>query len=207
MSNAVVEWARRQVTGDPRRKSLLMALANYADQDGYAWPSIERLQHDTELSIQVIRNVLRELAEINLIARHPDVDAAQQRYRVDVIKLRPTDDDDPAMLCILENTPKPHKGKIKKVKTAKATDEQFEVFWRNYPNQIGPGAAKKKFITAINSGKVTFEALLDGLESYINKTDDRAWCLPATWLEQERWADGRVDMKVSNQKGPSRPAI
>jgi hypothetical protein len=24
---------------------------------------------------------------------------------------------------------------------------------------------------------------------YIGKTDDRPWCNPATWLNQERWAD------------------
>lgn len=68
-----------------------------------------------------------------------------------------------------------------------STAELFNTFWRIYPNNIGKAAALKAFAAALK--RVGWLALLAGLERYVAKTDDRPWCNPATWLDQERWDD------------------
>ena len=73
--------------------------------------------------------------------------------------------------------------------------EGFDEFWKMYPNKVGKGAAEKAFSKAIK--KVSFDRLMQGLHKYANKTDDRPWCNPSTWLNQERWADEKP-LAISN---------
>ncbi|TBY41617.1 hypothetical protein E0H54_30990 [Rhizobium leguminosarum bv. viciae] len=37
--------------------------------------------------------------------------------------------------------------------------------------------------------KADLETIMAGLRAYSAKTDDRPWCNPATWLNQDRWND------------------
>lgn len=81
--------------------------------------------------------------------------------------------------------------KVSVSKTSHPIDEkkEFETqFWPLYPNKVGRGAALRAFATARR--KVELGAMLEGLGRYIaSKPGDRPWCNPATWLNQERWAD------------------
>lgn len=72
---------------------------------------------------------------------------------------------------------------------APPTAAAFEQFWQAYPNKVGKQDARKAFDKAIKSGSVTIEKMAAGLHAYVNKTDDRPWCNPATWLNQGRWDD------------------
>lgn len=78
----------------------------------------------------------------------------------------------------------------------RAVSVEFEnEFWPIYPNKVGKPVALKSWIKA---RRVTDrETIINGLRAYVAKTDDRPWCNPATWLNQERWADapasGRPD--------------
>lgn len=65
----------------------------------------------------------------------------------------------------------------------------FNQFWLRFPNKVGKRAAEKAFDRVRKSGRVDFDVLMAGLEIYVHKTDDRPWCNPATWLNQERWDD------------------
>jgi hypothetical protein len=66
----------------------------------------------------------------------------------------------------------------------------FDAFWLRYPNKVGKGAAEASFDRIRKSGSVTFPNLMSGLDRYIHsKPPDRAWCNPATWLNQRRWDD------------------
>lgn len=66
---------------------------------------------------------------------------------------------------------------------------KFERFWQLYPHKVGKRDAIKAFDLALRAGKVPFEQLMEGLERYVHKTDDRPWCNPGTWLRQGRWED------------------
>lgn len=67
------------------------------------------------------------------------------------------------------------------------TRGEFDQFWTVFPNKVGKADAVKAFGKARQ--RVDFETLMAGLRRYVGKTDDRPWCNPATWLNQERWDD------------------
>ena len=69
MSVQAISWALGVSTGDPAAKCLLLALANYADDEGLCWPSQERLAADTEMTDRTVRTKLRGLEEAKLISR------------------------------------------------------------------------------------------------------------------------------------------
>lgn len=68
-------------------------------------------------------------------------------------------------------------------------DDFRDWFWSHYPHKIAKADAIKKLETLRKSRKVTWAALMAGLARYASKTDDRPWCNPATWLNQQRWTD------------------
>jgi DNA-binding transcriptional MocR family regulator len=69
MSWKATAWALRQATGAARRKLLLLALANYADETGVCWPSQETLARDTEQSVDTVQRQLNVLEQLKLLER------------------------------------------------------------------------------------------------------------------------------------------
>lgn len=84
--------------------------------------------------------------------------------------------------------------RARELRTSLAQD--FANFWLTYPHKVGKGAAEAKYRTARKSA--TQAELLDGVARYKRtKPDDRPWCNPATWLNQQRWLD-QPDLPLSN---------
>jgi hypothetical protein len=71
MSFQASKWVADQKTGNPSAKSVLYALANYADFNGQVFASQQRLAEDTEQSIDSVQRRLKELAARGLIYRTP----------------------------------------------------------------------------------------------------------------------------------------
>lgn len=68
MSIQAVAWVLKQKVGDPTAKHVLLCLANYAGEDGEnAFPSVSRLEKDTELSERTIREKLSWLVDKGFI--------------------------------------------------------------------------------------------------------------------------------------------
>ena len=68
-------------------------------------------------------------------------------------------------------------------------EKDFEDWWEVNRHKIGKGAALKAYQKARRKG-VPQETLIAGMERYVAaKPEDRPWCNPATWLNQERWTD------------------
>ena len=73
----------------------------------------------------------------------------------------------------------------------------FEAFWMAYPRRVGKGAARKAFVKARQ--KATLTEMLNALEW---QRHQEQWSVnggsyiphPRTWLNQERWADERVEL-------------
>lgn len=63
----------------------------------------------------------------------------------------------------------------------------WDEFWALFPNKVGKADAVKAFDKARK--RVDRQTMLAGLQRYVDKTDDRPWCNPSTWLNQDRWAD------------------
>ena len=71
---------------------------------------------------------------------------------------------------------------------ASVNGEAFDRWWEDYPEKVGKGAARKAFPKAL--AKTSLDQLIVGVERYkATKPRDRAWCNPATWLNEERWLD------------------
>ncbi len=64
-----------------------------------------------------------------------------------------------------------------------------ERFWEAFPNKVGKAHALKSLDKIAVSGVVEWPFMMDSLARYRAKTDDRPFCNPATWLNQERWTD------------------
>lgn len=64
---------------------------------------------------------------------------------------------------------------------------EFAEFWSLFPNKVGKRDAQKAFGSARKRAPV--DAILAGLRRYVAKTDDRPWCNPTTFLNQDRWED------------------
>jgi hypothetical protein len=70
MSREVEAWARQQRTGDPARKAVLMALANYADPHGRnCYPSVPRIAEEVEVSARTVQRHIGALEEMGFIRR------------------------------------------------------------------------------------------------------------------------------------------
>jgi hypothetical protein len=67
------------------------------------------------------------------------------------------------------------------------TEADRDRFWAAFPNKVGKAEAMKALSKA--SHKVMPDELFSALTRYANKSDDRPFCNPATWLNQERWLD------------------
>src|SRR5471032_3392113 len=50
--------------------SVLLCLANYADDKGRCWPSQERIAQQTEQSVDTVQRRIKKLEELGLLARN-----------------------------------------------------------------------------------------------------------------------------------------
>lgn len=59
-------WVRQFTLGNPYAKSILLALANYMNEDGSAWPGLGTLSQDTDISEDTIASRLRWCEQIGI---------------------------------------------------------------------------------------------------------------------------------------------
>lgn len=77
---------------------------------------------------------------------------------------------------------------------------EFAEFWSAYPHKVGKRDAEKAFAKART--RASFDAIMAGLRRYAAKTDDRPWCNPATFLNQDRWEDAPSEAPQHRQGQP-----
>jgi DNA-binding MarR family transcriptional regulator len=120
MSIQAVAWALKQRTGSPTLKVTLLAVANYADEEGKCWPSQERLALDTDLSERSVRDALKRLQEMGYLSREARRINGNQR-ETDIIRLNshrkilpvetPPENDDTATGKLRQKPPEAPAGK------------------------------------------------------------------------------------------------
>ena len=67
-----------------------------------------------------------------------------------------------------------------------AQQQQFEVFWRNYPRKVGKLAAAREWARKRPDLDTVLAALAQQRETW---TDPRFTPHPRTWISQGRWLD------------------
>lgn len=68
MSFMVLRWAGRQTTGSMAAKAVLMALADFANDNGEAWPSTAAIAERAEMNVKTVITMLARLERKGLIA-------------------------------------------------------------------------------------------------------------------------------------------
>lgn len=69
MSFQAVTWAIAQKTGSPSAKAVLWSIANYANEDWFAYPKQERIATDSEQSVDSVQKRNADLVACGLIRR------------------------------------------------------------------------------------------------------------------------------------------
>ena len=72
MSIQAIAWAIKQRAGGATEKAVLIALANYADDKGSAFPSLGTLSEDTEIHRTTVIRAIAKLVERGLLTRTAD---------------------------------------------------------------------------------------------------------------------------------------
>jgi hypothetical protein len=154
-----------------------------------------------------IRTYIRELVEAGYLSR-----SSQQRHnekgylagfdyttqdpplagyptKVQPTKVQPTKENPPLKNTIEKNTIE------KNIET-----EEFETFWKIYPNRLGKGEARVSFAKAVT--KVGLESVMNGVERLAgdpNLPPKQYIPRPSTWLNQERWDDDPYPLRVTKK--------
>lgn len=69
MSGAAIGWAKAQTAPDGASKAVLIALADYANHKGEAWPAIRELARELQKSERSVQRALAKLVECGLLTR------------------------------------------------------------------------------------------------------------------------------------------
>ena len=203
MSIKAILWAiELPLEGKMTAKLALICIADYADENGFCWPSQAKLRQRVGCSARALRNALDWLEESKFIPRKERRRENGTRTSVGFLLAldQPADFADSRHINrqILPHQPADFAGhepviepinsfsSLRSEKQTRAQSE-FDRFWQLYPNKVGKGAAQAAFAKA--SKRIDFDTLMAGLRRYVAKTDDRPWCNPATWLNQDRWDD------------------
>lgn len=70
MSWQALAWAGKLTVGSPAAKSLLILLANFADEAGECYPTFEKLSEMSELSYRAVQDNIAKLESLGLIERN-----------------------------------------------------------------------------------------------------------------------------------------
>jgi hypothetical protein len=71
MSHRATAWAFKQPARSPVHKLVLILLADWADEAGFAWPKQATLATNANCSVRTINRVLADLEDDNFFTRQP----------------------------------------------------------------------------------------------------------------------------------------
>lgn len=86
MSVEAISWANKQKAGSFGAKLVLLALANYADEEGYCYPSQKTMADVTEMSRDSVARYIKSLEAIGLVERAARFDRSGRRT-TDMVRL------------------------------------------------------------------------------------------------------------------------
>ena len=213
---APVRYDERLTDGEKILYGEITALAN---KDGYCYATngyFARLYKRTESTISVRISNLQKFGYINVVIE----DNYRRRIYIEPLSKN--------LKGVLEKSKggirKIEKGVLEKSKdnntsinnklnsknqyknNGESANEDFEVFWREYPKHKGKPVAEKAFAKAIR--KIELEVMLEAIRrqkqsGQWRKDNGQYIPYPATWLNQERWNDEPDDCMGNGFYHPS----
>jgi hypothetical protein len=189
---------------------VLLTIGNHAGSDGWeCWPSVALLARETRLTERQVRRCLRAIEASGEI--HSTIQGGPHGANLYQIIGQPSLDLTPTSggKDVRGGHGRPPGGDMgdrqgghglppnRKESSVEPSEEllfksNFDVFWETYPRKQGKGAARKAYAKARRkTGWATIEAAAARYRDDPNRTSEFT-CLPATWLNQERWDDDPV---------------
>jgi DNA-binding transcriptional ArsR family regulator len=195
MSIEAVAWALSLDLPNAGQKLTLIAVCNFADEDGKAWPSQARLSRDTSQSERSVRSHLSALEKAGIIKRqkrkkqdgsyNSDMLFIQRQYSPAANSANGKKQHSPA-----EKVAAKPSIDITNVISEPSVDHFENDFWPICPKKVGKGQARKAFKAALK--KTDLQSILDGMRRYaksVEHSEAQFIAHPATWLNGERWND------------------
>jgi len=229
MSFQAMAWASKQRVGGVTGKAILLMLANYADQEGRCIPGQQKLADECECSPRAIREWLAKFEEMGIVRREER--RRDDGYRTSDLIILSLSSPAPnaSEISPADNSPengspendadltgtkcrainRTYQVNRKDVGKARASDPEFEEWYRHYPHKVGRGQAERAFATARKIASL--QDLIDGLHRYVaTKPAVYAWRNPATWLNGKGWLDAPAPEPIPmprQSSPPQRPGI
>lgn len=194
MSHAAVNWAMSVKGLSPAQKIVLIHLADRHNPDNGCFPSQSRLAADCEMSRATLNRHLNALEESGLIRREQRyAEDGSQRSTLYHLKMRhPLSQNETPPVSAVRHPLSQNETHNQVRLTSKKNQytSSFDEWWQIYPRKVGKGAARRAYEKAI---KTTDPAsLISAAKRYAHERkgeDQKYTAHPATWLNQERWAD------------------
>lgn len=193
-------------------KFILVAMADYANEEGEAYPSIQTLNNKTSLnrktiiaglmqleSLGYLKNTGKKVGRTNSISVWQITNPVEQSQKGDSLVSSPKNGTSSSPK---KGTPKQSQKRdiepsvILTTSVTTRTTVSFDDFYKIYPKKI-----KKKDSQAIWK-KLTAEqrqAAKDGVESFTANKDIQFIAAPDVYLRGERWNDEEVDHARGNE--------
>lgn len=210
MSVAAITWAKAQQAPNAVAKAVLVFIADYADDDGVAWPSLATLTNDLQVSKRTLQRAIRLLEEAGLLlsdARYQGHGGqTSNRYCLAMsgegAKSADCDQSDMGPVPIVAppyelptNLPPEADASVG---NARACDDDFATWWDRYPNKVGHRKAHRAYryaVRRLRADRAVDPAMVlrAGLERAIasHRWLDPTYIVPnpARWLSEDRWLD------------------
>jgi hypothetical protein len=192
---------------------VLLALADYADDNGYCWPAMPSVAAKARMSERNARRIVRKLEASGLLLVEENRGRnATNRYRVIAPVAKPDtvsgfektghlrhenrtfEARKPDICDTKPDTAMSDEPSITIKEPSKNRHDDFEEFWSTVPKKVGKGAARSAYLKAMK--KADAATILTAMTAYAaerNGKDSQFTVHPATWLNQERWTDERPE--------------
>lgn len=193
----------------PGEKLVLLALADFANDAGECWPSMEGIARKSSMTERGVRKIVRKLEDAGLV----QTNVGGGRFGCSVYYLKPGTSFPPEHRSprnvsaetrnVSAQNPEPRSPEPSRtIKEPSYTplppkggyDEGFEAFWEIYPRKVGKGQAAKAFARKVKQFGI--DAVMDGLRRHLpglnaqNKGPGQDYRPhPATWLNGDRFND------------------
>lgn len=228
MSWQALSWAGKIKVGSPAAKSLLILLANFADEAGECYPTFEKLSEMSELSYRAVQDNIGKLESLGLIERKrarnakghlgitryqlclevQSVAIHRQQMPVDAQRQEmPVDHRQQMPVASEGEPPATDAGQVNHQpnhqEETQESDEGFEEFWKACPKRQGHNPqkpARVAYARALAEG-ATPAALLGAARAWAATAGPPSQFIPrvSTWLDDEAWRD--LDAQIVEMAG------
>lgn len=199
MSLAMMTWAFAQRGLRPSEKVVLLALADYANDEGYCFPGQVSIATKADLSERTVRDTLKRLEDAGLLEiterRRDDGYRTSNGYRlltspaeVAGDQISPAESRQSHRQTAAGQEPSVEPSDIPP--TPKAEDDGFDAVWAAWPRKDGKLAAQKAWrrLSAAKRAEI-LPMLVAHANGHRQHTEPRYIPHLSTWLNGERWDD------------------